>query len=393
MFWFLLSNFISSFGDKLLVFAVPVGLGVELNDIRTAVFMWLVPAVAMFLSSKLVNLVHARSGHARRDYALLLIFIAFIEFITCTFCYYFSDNSTITFYLVCAFVFFYAFAKEGVPRIFYNFATYKFFGTDKDFQRAAGYRYTSDIVASLLSGFVAYYLVASSSWRIALVVDSLTFVFFALILLKKGSEYKTANAKKSIPNKKIKEEQVKGLQRSTKNVNIVLLMTPLLFGVNALFLNYLPLIADKVSTIDASIGVLMLAVLKTPGLALGVFYREVREKISTAFFLTVPIILMICFGFLFLFYPFKSIFCMTVILLGIVEGTFWSATDEVISSLSPKNMIEVNGVNLRRLSIFQFVSCIFALIAYSSDNFIFYIVMFFLITLLSLGRVYLQSRY
>src|SRR2546423_629907 len=81
---FLLSSFVSAVGDSLLVLAVPAGLGLETNDLRSAVLMWLIPAVAIFISTFMYKIVEKRKGSTRIDYGFLILAVALLELLIAT---------------------------------------------------------------------------------------------------------------------------------------------------------------------------------------------------------------------------------------------------------------------------------------------------------------------
>ena len=365
---FLLSSFISSFGDMLLVCAIPAGLGVDTNDIRMAIFMWFIPAIAMYLSSYFYKKISLRTHHARRDYALLLIGIAIIEIVTAILAFSFN-GPLYTIIISCIFVFFYAFAKEGIPRIFYDVQIYRFFVTDDNYAKLAGWHNALGILAKVLGGLLAGYLILKGTWKSAFIVDALTFFVFGLAILFAGKNtVEKIKGNDSLTSKSL--SKANSIQEDytflLKAINVVM---PLLFGLNALAWNYMVLILKKLSIAEVSDGIFMMTLLQIPGLIIGANFHWVKNVISIKhLILTIPILF---FSSVVLFFidPRIEIYFASVLLSGVVYGLLWPAERYIKSRMENKEMIYFNSLVLKRLSLFQFLSCVCAFAIYSLEEF------------------------
>jgi len=381
--YFLLSSFLSSFGDSLLLLAVPVGLGIELNDIRSAIFMWLIPAIAIFSSSYLARVIKARMESSRRDYAYLLIFVSVLEVITAIVTIY-AESRIVVFTSICIFVFLYAFVKEGVPRLFYNISIYSYFCNEKDLKKVAGLRYSLTIVATITGGITASYLVHHNIWKFALLIDAITFIVLGIVLLLVG---KDKYAKSSDPKNLAREQKFDG--DFLKNIKQINIMTPMIFAVNALLFNYLVLVAENLSVVEASIGILYITLLKIPGVLLGFKFEKIVKSLNYSTLLVVTPSVLFFLGGLFLLFPSKQILCLIVLILGIIEGTYWTSSDVLISKLPTLSILSFNKILVRRLSFYQFLSCCSALICYSFVGFEPYVIsfsIFFIVLIYYSGR-------
>lgn len=270
--FFLIASFLSSIGDTLLIFAIPVGLGLDFDDIRPAILMWFVPSIAMYLSSYLAKWISRREGSSRIDYAKFLLGISIIEILAA--CIAINLESRIGVLIVTSiFVFFYALIKEGIPRILYNVSMYRYFVSDHEYAKATGLKHSLDIISHIIGGLIATFLITKGDWRYALVFDALTFVIFGLVLLFVGRDYLDGN-KLNSNNKKIVNRETKKL------LKIIRVTVPLYFGLNALSWSYLSLIAEKIGALDIKTGLLAMAFLKVPGMILGALFPTLKEIIT-----------------------------------------------------------------------------------------------------------------
>ena len=352
----------------LLVCAIPAGLGVDNGDIRTAIFMWFIPAIAMYISSYFSKHIGKRISCARRDYAFLLIGIAIIEIITALLVFASSD-STHTLILSCIFVFFYAFAKEGIPKIFYDVQIYRFFVTDENYARLAGWNNALEILARASGGFLAAYFLFSGTWKSAFIVDAITFIVFGATIWAVGRD----KIKKTEDKNLVVESQTTSEDSSEKKylplfsmINVVI---PLFFAFNALSWNYIALILKELSIAEVSEGIFFLTLLQIPGLILGANFDRLKKVVAAKhFILTVPM-LFFASVMLFFIFPSAKIYYLCVFIFGLTLGLIWPAEKYVKSRMEDQKMIRFNNLVLKRLSIFQFISCVLAFAIYSFDNF------------------------
>ena len=361
--YFLSASFVSSFGDMLLVFALPAGLGIATNDIRSTVLLWMIPAVAMYASSCCHNFISSRIGKARKDYAFLLIIISAIEAITSIIAIR-TNNPLILIVSCSVFVFFYAFIKEGVTRVFYNVQVYRFFTTDENYAKLAGWHNAFEILAMTLGGIAAGFLVFSGTWKLALAIDALTFFLLGCILLIAGRDARPRSVSTSTQSKII--FSVKEYYFLLKSINITM---PLLFGLNALGWNYITLILDDLSIVNTSDAIYASTILQVPGMIVGANFGRLQSILPIFhFILTIPILFFLSVVIFFSF-PAIEIFYFSAFLVGMVYGLLWPAERYVKSLMDDKTMINYNQMILKRLSIFQLLSCILSLFIFSLNKF------------------------
>ena len=353
----------SSFGDMLLVCALPAGLGIDTNDIRSAVLLWMIPALAMYASSCCHSLVSSRVVKARKDYAFLLIIISAIEVITSIIAI--ITNSPLVLIVACSvFIFFYAFIKEGVTRVFYNVQVYRFFTTDGNYAKLAGWHNAFEILAKTLGGIAAGFLVFSGAWKLALTIDAITFFLLGCVLLIVGRDARPCSMPTPTQPKII--FSVKEYCFLLKSINVTM---PLLFGLNALGWNYITLILDDLAIVDVSQAIYVSTILQVPGMIVGASFGRLKSVIPiTHFILTIPIFFFLSV-IMFFYFPTVEIFYLSAFLVGIVYGLLWPAERYVKSLMGNKNMINYNQMVLKRHSFFQLLSCILSLFIFSLTEF------------------------
>lgn len=355
---FLAASFLSAVGDMLLVFAVPAGLGIETGDIRAAVLMWLVPAIAMFLSSFLNKKVAHRKHTVRQDYCYLLFGIAVLETIIACLAL-FLDTPVQTIILISAFVFFYAFAKEGIPRLLYLTAVYRFFVTDKSYTQIVGVNNGLNILAALIGISVAALLVENGNWRFALITDALTFMIFGGVIFFFGRDVQPESTISSSDQRELPQ---------TSALRAIAVTVPLLFCINALIWNYLPLLSQKWGVSSVSTGILYIGFLRVPGLLTGFRIQAIAKLISLEKLVVYIPLAYISTSLLFVAVPnFVSLVCL-ILLQGLVSGIYWPADFSIRNKLSHVDQVKFNTHVLRRLAVFQFLACCAAWYIYSNPT-------------------------
>ncbi|MAF91617.1 MAG: MFS transporter [Bdellovibrionota bacterium] len=390
---FLFSQFVSGVGDALLLFAFPAGLGMEFNDIRPAVLLWLIPGIAMFLSSFLAKIISKRVAVARKDYGKLMIGIAIVELITASLTFYF-DSKLATIILSGVFVFFYAFAKEGLPRLFYFVSIYRYFEEESSYNKLLGYSTSINILAGLAGTIFASYLVFKSSWRTGLLIDAITFLLIGFVILFFGRDVVPSTKVEKKVNIEPQEHNIEKTLSSDSRLRIIFYTAPILFCTNALAWNYISLIAKDLKVFEVSMGILLIAILRLPGILAGSYFYKLFESIPQKFLLIAPPVLAILSNILFLIFPSKLLFSTSILFQGFVYGVYWPTDTGVRNEITNQNkLIFFNSRVLKRLSLYQLASCVLALYIYSHTDYMEYLIPFsILIPIVFLGLSFIEEK-
>lgn len=151
---FLFLHFISSFGDSLLYFALPLGLGIATQDIRSTILMFFIPGLAIRASVFFATYVKKRVDTAASDYGFLLVGLGLVELLTG---YLFLGLETKSYMILSSviFVFIYALLKEGIPRLLFAVNIYSYFVAPSEYQKALSYGHMIRIIATFLGGLTA----------------------------------------------------------------------------------------------------------------------------------------------------------------------------------------------------------------------------------------------
>lgn len=359
---FLFASFLSAFGDALLVCSVPYGLGAERADVRFAVIMWLFPAIAIFAAALFSPLVKKRESTARRDFGTILLVVAAIEI---AFAFLLSDRSASSqrvLFLSSMFVILYAFTKEGIPRIFYNVAVYRFFFSENDFSKAAGLKASLDIAAFALGGFTAAYLISGGNWRLAFAVDAATFLVLGLTLLFAGRDNPHESKAQRVTSAEV---QSTFPHSSWGHALIVPAAVAVLYGVAGIAGNYVPLVADQYGITSASMGIALLILFRLPGMVVGLKIQPIVQKIGAArIVFWVPFLSAGCIS-LFLAFPNQWSLGLSFVVSGIVIGLYNPADIMLRNSLPSEQMFELNAFATSAMALSQFVGCMVAMVAFS----------------------------
>ncbi len=359
---FSIATFISAIGDTLLLVAVPIGLGVENNDIRMAVLMWLVPAIAMFCSSFLGKKIASRANKSRTDYAFLLASIGTIELLFSVLTNAFPTKVS-TIVLVSIFVFFYALLREGVPRLLYMVSVYRYFCKQEEYAKISGRMAGLTIAATLIGTSLGALLIHTNSWRYALLIDAITFLILAGAIYYRGHDV-APDSNTNAP------EHVK-FDATTTTQNFILWCVPTVFGVNALCGNYLALIANHKNLLTVLNSIGLIAVLRLPGMLSGLSLGRITKRISPSTLVITVGTLLILANLLFTVVPSYLSIVLLIFAGGLYVGIFIPSDLVIRSTIPSSHLISFNTSVLRRMAISQFAACIFALGIYQGglDNF------------------------
>ena len=361
---FLFSSFLSTVGDMLLVFAVPAGLGLETNDIRSAVLMWLIPAVAMFLSSFLNKKIEGRPHSVRTDYGYLLVGIAVLELIISVLALKLKTPHQ-TLVLITGFVFLYAVAKEGIPRLLYLVAVYRFFVDQNGYTKMAGLSNGLNIFASFLGVAFAAFLISKGVWRVALIIDAVTFVVFGLAILLVGIDAPSGRTESPDAAKDSKNIEAVPL---AGGLGTVAMVVPLLFGINALVWNYLPLLSQRFSVVGASTSILLISVLRLPGLLAGITLDKILKWLPLERLVRIVPTIYFSLSVVFIMWPHVITLALLIVAQGALSGIYWPSDFSIRNMMSHATQVQFNTIVLRRLAIFQFLACCAALWIYSPNH-------------------------
>lgn len=357
---FLIASFISSFGDTLLVLALPTGLGLETGDMRSAILLWLIPACAMLVSALAAPLVRRRLASARTDYAFILLGIASLElvFAASTFV---TKTSTQLVISTSIFIFLYAVAREGLPRVLYNVSLPGFFRGRRSYESLAGYQAGMSMAASLVGGIAAASLVASGGWRWALPVDALTFVVLGFVVLRFGADIPNAQGHTSSA---ALSRDVPGAP-SPKLLSTVATLIPMTFATNALIWNYLPLLSQRAEILPAATGVFAVACVRIPGVVAGFLFEKLNIRLSKSTLLIGAWATFFCASLVFAHMPSLPALIVLIVAQGLYGGIAIPADLSIRSRLPASSQIAYNQRVLIILAGAQFVACMAALFVYA----------------------------
>ncbi|MGF1426412.1 MFS transporter [Kitasatospora sp. LaBMicrA B282] len=368
------SQFFSTMGDVLTVTAVPFGVGVETGKISYTVVFWLVPAFAVLGASLLGKRVSHRMATARVDYAKLLLAIAVMEVGISLLALRFHGRLA-TLVISVLFVSLYAFAKEGIPRLLYQVAMYRYFVRSEEYGQLAGRKAGLDVLAALTATLLASLVVDADTWRYVLLFDALTFVGLALTLWLAGQDPAPEPAPATpAPAATAGRPAVTGRPTVTAPLSAiarsgplaVLIAVPLFHGVNASFVNYLPLINPRLGLLAAGASITLLAVLRAPGMVLGLAYNRLSRRIPPQLWvLALPVVYVVATA-LFLWAP--SLWSVGgVLLLGGLNTGVYAPSDAVIRNGIPtEHLVGFNVIVLRWLGVFQALACTAALTVFNT---------------------------
>jgi hypothetical protein len=364
---FLAANFCSTLGDVMVVTAVPFGVGVETGRIEFTLIFWFVPALAVLAASFLGNRVRRRSATGRVDYARLLLAIAAVEIVASLLALRFHAPLA-TLVITAVFVALYAFAKEGVPRLLYQVAVYRYFVRPQEYARLAGFKAGLDIVAALGAILIASAVVASGTWRYVLLFDALTFVGLSFTMWRVGRD--PVPSAVAAPVEQDGAEQAGETAARARSLRLglaaVLIAIPLFHGVNAAFVNYLPLINEKLAVMTASTSILLLAVLRAPGLLLGLAFDRIRRRVPPRFWATRLPVAYVLVAASYLASPNAWSVYALLLLGGLNVGVFTPSDAIIRNSIPDEQLVGFNVIVLRWLGVFQALACLGALAVFST---------------------------
>ncbi len=364
-FWFLTASFISAFGDIVLVTSLPQGLGFETGKISFSVVAWLVPALSVFAASFFARTIAKRHDSARLDYAKVLFAVAALEIVVSILTLFYKDPVS-SLVLTILFLLGYAFVKEGIPRLLYQVTMYRFFADESEYKKLVNFKGAIDVAAMLIGMLVAAALVSAGNWRFGLLIDALSFIVFGVVLVYVGQNY-YADAALLTPDSIVKIKNKEGIDSTS--LMWILMTIPFLHALNALFPNYFPMISAKMGFFDIGTSIVVIALLRLPGLIMGLFYNRLQNFISARFWIRVLPLTYTASGFLFLLMPSSGAMGVMVFMSGLNAGVYYPADILVRSAMSGNDLVHFNTLVLRWLAIFQFTSCCIAIWIYSSGEF------------------------
>jgi hypothetical protein len=366
----------------MLVVAVPIGLGVELQDIRMSVFMWMIPALAMFLTSFLHKKIASRAASARKDYAFLLLGIGAIELLfACASLRFQSSFATVL--LVCSFVFLYAFLREGIPRLLYMVSIYRYFAEPSDYSKISGKVASLSVLASLIGMGAGAYLVTTGSWRYALIFDSLTFCALAVTILFSGRDFEVTE---SISKPQIVDSDSAEMPNQFV-FRFIGWAVPTIFGVNAVCGNYLALLADHASLLPILNSIALIAAFRLPGMMAGLSLGGLMKKIAPKNIIIACAALLLLPSLVFSAIPSLWSLCLIITGQGLYFGVFVPADLSIRNTLNSDQLIRFNSQILRRLALSQLTGCILAFVIYNPHYDLFYLAPFAIIFIASINFV------
>lgn len=363
---FLIASFLSVLGDTVLLFVLPSGFGLEMGGVPSAVVLWLIPSFSIFLSSYLGTSVAGRASKARLDYAKLLFFLSFLEVLVFVLVWHWRGK-WFTLFAVTLFVFFYSFAKEGIPRLFYLVSIYRYFVSTENYARIAGLNAGFNVLSIFLATLLSSWLVSKGDWRWSFLLDAITFILFGLTLLFFGRDTKDRVTESNQTNPDLNE----GIKKSLKSIIIVV---PFLCGTSALVWNYLPLLAEKLNVTSTAHALFLMSYLRVPGMLAAFWFEKIQEWLGTELIVWFIPLLYCLLSVFFIITPNQITFVLFILSQGVVVGLYWPADFFVRNHLSPLLLVRFNTQVLRKMGLFQGLGCMMALFLYQpAVNWIYFV--------------------
>lgn len=360
---FLILHSISSLGDGLLYFGLPVGLGLSTNDIRSTILMFLIPGIAIKLSSFLSSIISKRGKKSRLDYAKLLIILGLIEVIISIPLFYNIEKTT-TIILCSCFVFIYAFLKEGIPRLLFSIEVYRYFCDLEDYKKLVSYGHVARMAFTFIGSLLASYLLMKKSWEYSLLIDSMTFIIYGLGLLFLGKDVEDIpiNEKRDI-----KEESITLESANFTPLNHLIYIIPLMAFVSCLFYPYINVLIEYYGLGKASIGVGFTALVSFLVAIINLYYSKASSESWDRIILYIIPAVFIILSVGFNLYP-SILFYVLITFAAQAYYSIFNTSDYNFRIKLPKDeMIKYNTRITRYFSIAQIISCIFALAYFSFD--------------------------
>lgn len=358
--FYLILSFFSYIGDIILLYSLPTGFGIHKNNLSFTVLLFLIPALAIFLSTFLNGKLSKRIDRSNIDYGFILFFIAIVEVIIALTCLNINSDAYLV-PLILIFVFIYAFTKEGIPRLFYVVAIYRYFCSDEEYKKIAGIDYALKILASFFGIFISSLLIKNQLWLYSLLIDSLSFLplaFFLIFYARKNLS--TANSKPK------KTAHVKESFILKKIYRIV----PLLSLGSCLFWPHLALLSGKLNVIVPWKATLLMGVMALPGLICGLLLSKITTYINSYKVIYILPLIYILSGLLFLAYPDITTLSLVMIFNGFITGVYWPLDYSFRNKMDSLELVKFNTNVTRGFSIAQAISCSFVVLLSSHSNFI-----------------------
>jgi hypothetical protein len=348
-------------GDFLLLFAVPAGIGKEIGSLKPAVLMWLVPAIAVYFSTFLAQRIQNRETSARRDYAFVLIGLAALELCFAIMTIRFRNQAS-TVALVTCFVFLYAFAKEGIPRLLYVVAQYRYFVSAADYSRIAGKSQALNILAGLLGTAVAGILLTNSNWRLALLFDAVTFLVLGLTLLLFGKDPELSDRPVQAPTNVTDKHDRSVASDLVLPLSLIYLGVGILVSTGSIVWNYVPLLSEQFRLMNAGQSVLIIGLFRLPGVLAGLVLTKITSKIAPLRLVKNLPWLYLFSSVSFLLVPFNLTLVLLALIQGLLMGVYWPVDYSFRNRLPHQELVRFNTRVLRRLAVLQFIGCIAVLV-------------------------------
>lgn len=362
----MLGSFLSSVGDFTLIFSLSNGVIKEIKIVSFAPFFWLIPAIIMYFSLLTKKYFLNRESNIRRDYSYLLLFIGLVEVLCALLLYYFQSQSFII--LACSFfIIVYAFFKEGIPRLSFNNKVYTLFCHKEHYLKLAAQKGSIDLIGGTLGIIISSYLVGANLWRMALIIDAITFFIFGVIIFFGGTK-KLINQNIS-SNFSSTNEQIVIIKNLKKCLVYIMLAIPLVHYINALYQNYIPIINNELGLLSFSTTILLISIVRAHIIVLGYFLDRICNKFYwDKILLWFPISYMFISLF-FLLFPCNATMLLTVILSSFFVGIFLPLSLNIINHLTYSMMLEYNTKLVKRIAIFQTMGCVISIVVFNFYGF------------------------
>lgn len=356
---FLFASLLSSVGDSFLYFGLPLGLGLQTNDLRKSIILFLIPALSMLAAIRLTKIISKRIQTSRLDYMRLLLFLGIIE---CLFSFILIHSKSMTYQLMSIYIFIliYSFIKEGIPRIFYIYSTYNYFVSQKNYIKIVSYHQFIIIISGIFGIIASGYLVKYNLWKWGVLFDALTFIILGLTIGLFGSDIEPQE-------EDFNKYSINNSLNKTKIYNTIKFTSGSTVLISAMFWPYLPIINEKLNHSDTNTTLLMIALLRAPGLFSSLFFEKISSFFNPELFIIyLPLLQFIGTAFFFI-HPSHYSMSILILINGVQTGLYNPSDSIIRRRLSNCDLIIFNSKVLKIFSFCQMLATLISIFVLTID--------------------------
>ncbi len=351
--------------------------------------MFMIPGIAIKLSTFLSGIVKNRVEHARRDYSRLLTILGILELLI-SFLLIKGANQI----LLCSlFVFVYAFLKEGIPRLLFSISIYSYFVEPKELTKTISLGHVVKIFATLTGSLLASFLIKKMNWEYSLVIDAITFLLMSLGLIALGKDNISNRKEKSNDIGEDLDRQEILTSNESRILELISFFIPVISFISCLFFPYINILLERYNVTQSYHGVASTALIGFSVSILNIFYSKRKtHQLNNIIIKGIPptfIILSVLFNM----NPNFFLFILITTASSSYNSVFNTVDYSIRSKLPLIKMIDFNTKVTRKFSLAQIGSCFTALIYYSYDFPSYYLGLAILISSLFFLSVIIAKSY